>query len=577
MFKLLGYLKPYRKESILGPFFKMLEALLEIMLPTIMALVINQGVAARDSSFVLRMGALMFAMSLLGFGSSMICQFYASRASQGFGTNVRNALFEHISAMSHRELDRWGAATLINRVTNDVNQIQNAVAMVIRLLFRAVCIFIGSIAMAMLLDFRLSLVLVATVPFIALLLYFFVTKTSPLYRWYQKKLDALGAVVGESLSGARVIRAFAARKQEAQRFADANETLTDTGMHISLLSSLLNPLTQLVINVAIIILLWVGGYHANAGTLEAGTLIAFINYMTQIVYALTIASNLIVLMTKAVTSAGRINEVLETELTIADPQHAATPDGAVRGTVEFRDVSFRYGSTGDMALEHVSLTARPGETVGIIGGTGSGKSTLVQLIPRFYDVTEGAVLVDGVNVKDFTLTDLRARIGVVPQKNELFSGSIAQNIRWGRADASDEEVTAAACVAQADSFIRQLKDGYDASVSAGGVNFSGGQKQRLAIARALVKRPEILILDDSFSALDFATDAELRRAIRETCRDTTVFIVSQRASTIRNADTIVVLDDGVVAGVGTHDVLLKSCDVYREICLSQMSEDEAHA
>lgn len=577
MIKLLGYLKQYRKESILGPFFKLLEALLEIMLPTIMALIINNGVALRDTGYVLRLGMLMFVMSVLGYASSMICQFYASRASQGFGTNLRNALFEHISAMSHRELNQAGASPLITRVTNDVNQVQNAVAMIIRLVVRALCIFIGSIAMAMLLDFKLSLLLLATVPFIAVLLYVFIHQTSPLYKLFQRKLDALSAVLGESLSGVRVIRAFAARRQEKQRFDQANDSLTQTGLRIGLLSSLLNPLTQLVINTAIVILLWVGGYHVHGGTLEAGTIIAFINYMTQIVYALTVASNLIVLLTKASTSAGRINEVLAAPLTIRDAAHPQTPDAAMRGRVEFRDVSFRYNAGGDMALSHISLTAKRGETIGIIGGTGSGKSTLIQLIPRFYDVSCGEVLIDGVDVRDYTLSDLRERIGIVPQKNELFSGTVAENLRWGKPNATDAELQAAAQAAQADGFIREAEGDYNAQVSAGGVNFSGGQKQRLAIARALVKQPEILILDDSFSALDFATDAEVRRAIREQTGGATVFIVSQRASTIRGADKIVVLDDGELVGLGKHEQLMQNCPVYREICLSQMSEQEAGA
>ncbi|WP_343209275.1 ABC transporter ATP-binding protein [Anaerolentibacter hominis] len=576
MSKLLVYLKPYRKESILGPFFKMLEALLEIMLPTVMALIINNGVASRDIHYVVKLGIIMFIMSVLGFLSSMICQFFASRASQGFGTNLRNALFRHISGMSHKELDQFGAASLTNRITNDVNQIQTAVAMVIRLVVRSVFIFLGAIGMAMLLDFKLSLILVATIPFISLLLYFFTSKTSPLYKIYQKRLDRTGSVIGENLSGVRVIRAFAAKDTEKKRFRQANDELTQTGVRIGLLSSLLNPLNQFVINTAIVVLLWVGGSHINAGNLEAGTIVAFINYLTQIVYALTIASNLIVLMTKASTSAGRINEILDTKLTIQDagkPKEGDTRE-ELRGQVEFQNVSFRYGETGDMALTDITILVRPGETIGIIGGTGSGKSTFIQLIPRFYEVTEGAVLVDGIHVKDYTLTELRERVGVVPQKNELFSGTIAENIRWGNQDATDEEVKAAAEIAQADSFIQALPDGYQAKVAAGGVNFSGGQKQRLAIARALVKNPEILILDDSFSALDFATDAALRQAIRKNSRNMTVFIVSQRVSTVRRADRIMVFDDGALVGFDAHDRLIDTCEVYREICLSQMPYEE---
>ena len=576
MFRLLKYLRPYAKESILGIFCKFLEALLEIMLPTIMALVINHGIANRDQNYVLLLGGLMFVMSLLGYGSAMVCQFYASRASQGVGTSLRNAMFTHIMRMSHSEIDDFGTSTLINRVTNDVNQIQNAVAMTIRLVIRAACIFIGSIGMAMLLDFKLSLILVATVPFIVLILYVFAHKTSPLYRHYQKKLDKLGSVIGESLNGVRVIRAFAAKEQETEKFSDANDQQTATGIRIGLLSSLLNPLTQLVINIGILIVLWMGGYHTQDGTMQAGTILAFINYMTQIVYALTVASNMIVLMTKASTSAGRINEVLDTPLTITSPSGAAEPECTVpRGNIEFRHVSFRYGNAENETLTDINLTVHAGETLGIIGGTGAGKSTLVNLLPRFYDTTGGQILLDGKDIREWPLEKLRSRFGIVPQKTELFAGTIAENLRWGNPDASEKELVRAAEIAQADSFIREQPGGYRAKVAAGGLNFSGGQKQRLSIARALIKQPEILILDDSFSALDFATEAALRRAIRKNSKDITVFLVSQRASTLRGADQILVLSEGEIAGLGTHEELLKGCEVYREIYLSQTSGEEA--
>lgn len=575
MFQLLTYLKPYKKESILGPFFKLLEALLEIMLPTIMALVINQGVAQRDSKYILMMGGLMFLMSVLGFGSSMICQFYASRASQGFGTLLRDALFSHILKLSHSELSTYGASPLINRVTNDVNQMQTAVAMTIRLVIRALCIFIGAIGMAMLLDFQLSLILVATVPFIAAILYFFVRKTSPLYKLYQKKLDALANVIGENLSGVRVIRAFAAKRQEKARFAVANGEQTQTGIRIGFLSALLNPMTQLVINIGIVLILWLGGYQTNDGQMQAGTIIAFVNYMTQIVYALTVASNMIVLLTKASTSAGRINEILEIQPCIVDTAEKAekAAGGQERGTAEFRHVSFRYGNAENSTLTDIDLRVKTGETIGIIGGTGAGKTTLVQLLPRFFDVSEGQVLVDGVDVREYELKELRDKFGIVPQKNKLFSGTIAENLRWGNLNAADEDLIRAAKIAQAHEFISTLPKGYDSPVSAGGVNFSGGQRQRLAIARALVRQPEFLILDDSSSALDFATDAALRRAIRKSCAETTVFLISQRASTLREADQIAVLSEGALVGLGKHEELLNSCDVYREIYHSQTKED----
>lgn len=573
MFQLLTYLKPYKKESILGPFFKLLEALLEIMLPTIMALVINHGVAQRDSKYVLMMGGLMFLMSVLGFGSSMICQFYASRASQGFGTLLRNAMFGHILKLSHSELNSYGASSLINRVTNDVNQMQTAVAMTIRLVIRALCIFVGAIGMAMLLDFQLSLILVATVPFIAAILYFFVKTTSPLYKLYQKKLDALANVIGENLSGVRVIRAFAAKRQERGRFAAANEEQTQTGIRIGFLSALLNPMTQLVINVGILLILWLGGYQTHDGKMQAGTIIAFVNYMTQIVYALTVASNMIVLLTKASTSAGRINEILEIQPSIANTIEEKAETAREKGTAEFRNVSFRYGNAENATLTGIDLKVGKGETIGIIGGTGAGKTTLVQLLPRFFDASEGQVLVDGVDVREYELKELRSKFGIVPQKNELFSGTIAENLRWGNLNASDEDVICAAKIAQAHEFISELPQGYDSLVSAGGVNFSGGQRQRLAIARALVRQPEFLILDDSSSALDFATDSALRHAIRVACATTTVFLISQRASTLREADKIAVLSEGTLVGLGKHEELLKSCEVYREIYYSQTKED----
>lgn len=573
MFRLLTYLKPYKKESILGPFFKLLEALLEIMLPTIMALVINHGVAQRDSKYVLMMGGLMFLMSVLGFGSSMICQFYASRASQGFGTLLRNAMFGHILKLSHSELNSYGASSLINRVTNDVNQMQTAVAMTIRLVIRALCIFVGAIGMAMLLDFQLSLILVATVPFIAAILYFFVKTTSPLYKLYQKKLDALANVIGENLSGVRVIRAFAAKRQERGRFAAANEEQTQTGIRIGFLSALLNPMTQLVINVGILLILWLGGYQTHDGKMQAGTIIAFVNYMTQIVYALTVASNMIVLLTKASTSAGRINEILEIQPSIANTTEEKAETAREKGTAEFRNVSFRYGNAENTTLTGIDLKVGKGETIGIIGGTGAGKTTLVQLLPRFFDASEGQVLVDGVDVREYELKELRSKFGIVPQKNELFSGTIAENLRWGNPNASGEDMICAAKIAQAHEFISELPQGYESLVSAGGINFSGGQRQRLAIARALMRQPEFLILDDSSSALDFATDAALRQAIRTACANTTVFLISQRASTLREADKIAVLSEGTLVGLGKHEELLKSCEVYREIYYSQTKED----
>lgn len=579
LFKLIHFLKPYKKECIVGPLFKLLEAILELLLPTIMALVINNGVITKDTSYVLKMGSLMLCMSVLGFISSLVCQYFAARASQGFGTNLRNTLFQHISSLSYRELDSLGTPSLINRITNDVNQLQLAVAMLIRLVVRAPFICIGAIIMAMLLNFKLSLILIATTPFFAIILYFFITKTSPIYRLYQQKLDKLSTIVRENLSGVRVIRAFAKIPVEEARFKESNEDLTHTAIHVGRISALLNPLTSLVMNLAIIVLLWVGGYQINSGSLSAGTIIAFVNYITQILLALIVVSNLIVIFTKASASANRINELLHTDASIKDiSKGSLLISNENTPAIEFKDVSFSYSSTGDMALENISITIEKGETIGIIGGTGSGKSTFINLIPRLYDVDTGEILINNVNIKEYPLVELRKIIGIVPQKSELFSGTIIENLRLGNEAASEEEeeVIKASKIAQAHEFISTLPDGYNTKVSRGGANFSGGQKQRLTIARALIKKPSILILDDSSSALDFATDAALRNALKENLGDMTVLIVSQRVSTIKDSSKIIVFDDGYIAGVGTHSQLMTNCEIYKEICLSQLSNEEAN-
>lgn len=577
LFKLIHFLKPYKKECIVGPLFKLLEAILELLLPTIMALVINNGVITKDTSYVLKMGSLMLCMSVLGFISSLVCQYFAARASQGFGTNLRNTLFQHISSLSYRELDNLGTPSLINRITNDVNQLQLAVAMLIRLVVRAPFICIGAIIMAMLLNFKLSLILIATTPFFAIILYFFITKTSPIYRLYQQKLDKLSTIVRENLSGVRVIRAFAKIPVEEARFKESNEDLTHTAIHVGRISALLNPLTSLVMNLAIIVLLWVGGYQINYGSLSAGTIIAFVNYITQILLALIVVSNLIVIFTKASASANRINELLHTDTSIKDiSKGSLLISNENTPAMEFKDVSFSYSSTGDMALENISITIEKGETMGIIGGTGSGKSTFINLIPRLYDVDTGEILINNVNIKEYPLVELRNIIGIVPQKSELFSGTIIENLRLGNEAASEEEVIKASKIAQAHEFISTLPDGYNTKVSRGGANFSGGQKQRLTIARALIKKPSILILDDSSSALDFATDAALRNALKENLGDMTVLIVSQRVSTIKDSNKIIVFEDGYIAGVGTHSQLMTNCEIYKEICLSQLSNEEAN-
>lgn len=580
LLKFAVFLKPYKKETILGPLFKLIEAILELLLPTMVALMINHGVGKGDTHYVWQMGLLMLLMTILGFGSSLVCQFYAARASQGFGTTLRNTMFKHISSFSYADLDKFGTPSLINRITNDVNQLQTAVAMLIRLVIRAPFICIGAIIMSMILDFRLALVLLAATPVLALILYVVITKASPLYQLYQKKLDKIALVLSENLTGVRVIRAFAKRGAERVKFNTASDDLTQTAIRVGRISALLSPATLLVVNGAIIAILWIGGIHIQYGSLTQGEIIAFINYITQILLALIVVTNLIILFTKAATSAARIQEVLDTEASISDTANSASLDQARTGkigtvpAISFDHVSFGYNKTGQLALSDVVVDIYPGETVGIIGGTGSGKSTFVNLIPRFYDAVEGCVRVDGIDVRHYKLEQLRQKIGIVAQKALLFTGSIADNIRWGHEHATDEEVARAVAIAQADEFISNLPEKFDAPITRGGLNLSGGQKQRLTIARAIVGNPEILILDDSSSALDFATDAALRKSLRENSTRMTVLLVSQRVSSVQHADKIIVFDEGRIVGIGTHDQLMSSSKVYQEINRSQLSTQE---
>ena len=575
MFKLVRYLKPYKKECILGPMFKLFEALLELILPTIMALIINNGIVAKDTDYIIKMGWVMIIMAILGYLSATVCQYMASNASQGFGTDLRNSLVEHILGLSHSEIDEFGTSSLINRITNDVNQLQLAVAMLIRLVVRAPFILFGAILMAVILDFKLSLILIGTTPFFAIILYLFIKKTSPMYKIYQSKLDKLSLRISESLGGARVIRAFATVPIEEKKFKEDNNELTLNAIAASRASALLNPLTSLVINISIIILLWIGAIHINEGSLSPGTIIAFVNYVTQVLLALIIVSNLIVLFTKAQASANRVNEILETNPSIKDPSSTLLAENFEGSEIiRFNKVSFSYNKSEEMALSDINLTINKGETIGIIGGTGSGKSTFINLIGRFYDATTGEVLIEGAKVQNYPIKELRNKISMVPQSLELFTGTIKENLLWGNEEASDEEIIKAAKIAQAHEFISELENGYDTRVTSNGKNFSGGQRQRLTIARAIVRNPEILILDDSSSALDFTTDAALRKAIKDNFKNKTFIIVSQRASAIKEADRIIVFDDGMIVGFDTHKKLLNNCEIYRQICSSQISEEE---
>ena len=562
------YLGAFKKELIIGPAAKLTEAVFELIVPLIMADIIDTGInGGAGKPYIYRMGGIMIFLGVLGLCCALVCQYLASRASQGVGTVIRNDLFRHINSLSHSELDRFGTPSLITRITNDVNQVQSAVAMLIRLVVRAPFLVIGAAVMAMTIDLKLSVIFLAVMPLVSIVLYMIMSRSVPFYRVIQKKLDKISLITRESLTGVRVIRAFSRGDAEQARFGEANEDYAVTSMRVGRLSALLNPLTYAIMNLAIAAIVWFGGFRVDSGELSQGQVIAFVNYMTQISLALVVVANLVVLFTKAAACSARINEVFETEPSIVDGSGADINNTAPK--IEFRNLSFSYSENGDNALENISFSVAAGETVGIIGGTGSGKSTLINLIPRFYDAEQGEVLVDGVNVKSCKLDDLRKKVGVVPQKAVLFTGTIADNLRWGNENASAEDMERAVETAQAKEFVDKLPDGFDTMINQGGRNLSGGQKQRLTIARALVGDPEILILDDSASALDFATDAALRKAIAENTKNMTVIIVSQRANSIKYADKIVVLDDGEAVGIGKHDELMESCEIYREIVMSQ--------
>ncbi|MCD7730867.1 MAG: ABC transporter ATP-binding protein/permease [Oscillospiraceae bacterium] len=574
MFKLARrYLGAVKKEIIIGQTSKLIEAIFEVIVPLIMAAIVDKGINGGEGKpYIYKMGGLLVLLGVLGLISALICQYLASKASQSVGTVMRNDMFRHINRLSYAELDKLGTPSLITRLTNDINQVQQAVAMYIRLVVRAPFIVIGSAIMALSIDAKLSLIFVVVIPAVVLILYLIMSRSIKYYKVIQKKLDRISLVTREGLSGVRVIRAFSRQETEQKRFDEANDEYLRISLSVGRLSALLNPLTYAVLNLAIAAVVWFGGFRVNVGDLTQGEVIAFVNYMTQISLALVVVANLVVLFTKAAASSVRINEVLDIEPSLKNGDYMG--GGNDSDAVRFDNVSFSYNSSGEHALEGITFTAKKGETIGIIGGTGSGKSTLVNLIPRFYDVTEGSITVNGTDVRAYDFNILRNKIGIVPQKAVLFSGTVAENMRWGKQDATDDEIYAAIKTAQAEEFVNRLHDGLNTKISQGGKNLSGGQKQRLTIARALVSKPEVLILDDSASALDFATDAALRKAIAQDTENMTVFIVSQRANSIRQADKIIVLDDGKQVGMGTHKELLEGCEVYREICYSQLSKEE---
>ena len=581
MLKFARFLKQFKREVLIGPVFKLTEAVFELIVPLVMAQIIDVGIANGDRGYVLRMGGVMVLLGLVGLGCALICQYCAARASQGFGTVLRSEMFRHINTLSHGEIDQIGTPSLITRITNDVNQLQLAVAMLIRLVVRAPFLVIGATVMALLLDWKLACIFFVAAPLMALVLYLVMSRSIPFYRIIQKKLDRISLITRENLSGVRVIRAFSRQEKEKERFAQASEDQMTTSITVGRISALLNPLTSAIINLAIAAVIWFGGFRVDAGGMTQGEVIAFVNYLNQILLAMIVVANLVVIFTKAAASATRVDEVLELHPSIVN--RVSRPAQEVEGSPEiaFDAVSFAYPDAGAYSLSDISFTVARGQTLGIIGGTGCGKSTLVNLIPRFYEVSQGSLKVDGVDVRDYPMEQLRGKVGIVPQKAVLFSGTLRQNMQWRKQDATDEEIWQALETAQAASFVRKMPDGLDSVILQGGKNLSGGQKQRLTIARALVGEPEILILDDSASALDFATDAALRQAIAKFSagrgnRMTTI-IVSQRANTVRYADQIVVLDDGKAAGIGTHEQLLESCQTYREIYWSQNERQEAVA
>lgn len=578
MLKFTKYLKRFWKEVLIGPVFKLTEAIFELIIPLVMAKIIDVGVANGDRDYVLKMGGVMILLGLVGLGCALICQYCAARASQGFGTVVRSEMFRHINSLSHGEIDQIGTPSLITRITNDVNQLQLAVAMLIRLVVRSPFLVVGATVMALILDWRLACIFLIAGPLVALVLYLIMSRSIPYYRLIQRKLDRISLITRENLTGVRVIRAFSCQEQEKERFEEASTDQMNTSITVGKISALLNPLTSVIVNLAIVAVVWFGGLRVNVGGMTQGEVIAFVNYLNQILVAMIMVANLIIIFTKAAASAVRVSEVLETESSIVNRTMTPVEEQAGASAIAFDEVSFVYPDAGDYSLENISLEIRKGETVGIIGGTGCGKSTLVSLIPRFYDASKGVLRVDGVDVRDYPISQLRHKIGLVPQKAVLFSGTLRKNMQWQKEDATDEEIWTALEIAQAAEFVRKLPDGLDTIILQGGKNLSGGQKQRLTIARALVGAPEILILDDSASALDFATDAALRQAIARFSEQKeggmTVLIVSQRANTVRYADQIVVLDDGRIAGKGTHEQLLEQCEEYQEIYWSQNERDE---
>ena len=576
MKRLMMYLKDYKKESILAPLFKLLEAFFELMVPLVMANIIDYGISNRNMGYIGKMGLLLLLLGVVGLASSITAQFFAAKAAVGVSTKLRQALFDHIEDLSFTDIDKAGTSTMITRMTSDVNQVQSGINMTLRLFLRSPIIVFGAIIMAFTIDVKCALIFVVAIPLLSIVVFGIILSTIPMYKKVQSRLDQVLGITRENLTGVRVIRAFHQEAKEEERFRENNEALSAMQIFVGKISACMNPVTYIIVNGAIIALIYTGAVQVNIGNLSQGEVVAIINYMNQILVELVKLANLIVTMTKALACADRVASVFEigADAAYMGAQNQKLADKVDKSApfLDFKHVSLTYQGAGAPTLQDMNFTVNRGDTVGIIGGTGSGKTSLVNLIPGFYPATEGEILLEGRDIKTMSDEELRGRIGVVPQKAVLFKGTIRSNLQWGKPDATEEEMWKALELAQASEVVEGKDGKLDATVAQNGKNFSGGQRQRLTIARALVREPEILILDDSASALDYATDAKLRAALRTLEDKTTTFIVSQRASTIRHADKIIVLDDGEIAGVGTHDELLKDCTVYQEIYYSQYPE-----
>ena len=576
MKQLLVYLKDYKKESILGPLFKLLEASFELIVPLVVASMIDVGIAGSNKGYIVKMCLIMAILGLIGLICSVTAQFFAAKAAVGFATRLRHGLFAHIQSLSFSQMDQEGTSTLITRMTSDINQVQSGVNLVLRLFLRSPFIVFGAMIMAFTVDVKAALVFVVVIPVLSVIVFGIMLISIPLFKKVQARLDQVLGITRENLTGVRVIRAFGEEEHEIRKFDEGTDALKHMQMVAARFSALMNPLTYVVVNGGLIVLIYVGAIRVETGLLTSGQVVALVNYMSQILVELVKLANLIITVTKAVACGNRIQSILEIPAGMEQGTIKEKEENAISGTVEFDHVSLRYYEGGEEALTDIHFKANKGDVIGVIGGTGSGKSSLVNLIPRFYDVERGSVKVDGRDVREYSLEELRDKIGMVMQKAVLFHGTIRDNLKWGNEEASDDELWEALRIAQAEEFVLKKEKQLDEMIEQEGRNLSGGQKQRLSIARALVKKPEILILDDSASALDYATDASLRKALREMPGETTVFIVSQRASSLMHADTIIVLDDGDVAGMGTHEELLKNCQVYQEIYYSQFERKEEY-